>query len=239
MSMMKEKQLNQKPLLGIIGGMGTQATACFYENLHSLQKVSKEQEYLDVLLYSIPSTPDRTAYITGQSSENPLEYLIDAAQILESAGATCIAIPCVTSHFFYDDLKKAISIPILNILDETADFISGKGIHKVCLLATDGTIKGRAFHNAFEKHSIEVTTPPEEEQQKLMTLIYDIKRGAEITVNAYTSIINEALKTGADTVVLGCTELCIFAEEKMKIPGVISTLEILAASALRKARGCD
>jgi len=215
----------RKTLLGIIGGMGTQATACFYEKLHSMQNVTKEQEYLDVLLYSIPSTPDRTAYITGQSPESPLEHLIKAAKTLETAGAACIAIPCVTSHYFYEDLKNAVSIPILNMLDETVDFVAEKGIKKICLLATDGTIKGRAFHTAFNKRGIEVIVPPDDEQHKLMTVIYDIKRGVEVAPDALYSM-------SEDIIVLGCTELCVIADER---PNVINTLDVLAASALRQA----
>jgi len=218
-----------KPLLGIIGGMGTQATACFYETLHNFQTITTEQEYLDILLYSIPSTPDRTAFITGQSKESPLVNLIHAAKTLESAGATCIAIPCVTSHFFYSDLVKAVNIPILNMLDETAAFVAGKGIGKVCLLATDGTIKGKAFHSAFEKRGIEVCVPPEENQKKLMTIIYDIKCGIDVSRDALDCMLE-------GVTVLGCTELCIFAK---KSDNVINTLDVLAASALRQARCCD
>ena len=100
---MELDELNQiqykKPLLGVMGGMGTQATACFYEKLHSIQSVTTEQEYLDVLVFSKPSIPDRTAYITGKSNESPLEQLTYVALTLEAAGATCIALPCVTSHF--------------------------------------------------------------------------------------------------------------------------------------------
>jgi len=224
----------KRPLLGIIGGMGAQATACFYEKLHRRQNITKEQDYLDILLYSIPSTPDRTAYITGQSIENPLKNLIHAATTLESAGATCIAIPCVTSHYFYEDLVNAVNIPILNMLDETARFAAAqvnfiRPNNKIMLLATDGTIKGGAFHSSFKKYNIEVITPQEAEQQKLMTLIYDIKRGVDISANTIDTIIREASKTEAGAVVLGCTELCITAEE---IPGTINTLDVLAGASI-------
>jgi len=221
-----------KGLLGIIGGMGTQATACFYEKLHRLQDVKKEQGYLDVLLYSMPSIPDRTAFITGQSKESPLMSLIHAAKILESAGVSCIALPCATSHFFYNDLADAVSVPIINMLDETARYVKERGIGKVCLLATDGTIKGGAFHSAFEKYGIEVAAEPS--PCVLMDLIYDIKRGARFKPDVLDAIIKDALETGAEAVVLGCTELCVVARES---PVVINTLDILAASALREAGG--
>ena len=227
---MNKSLKGKKPLLGVIGGMGTQATACFYEKLHNLQNVTTEQEYLDVLLYSMPTIPDRTAFITGQSTDSPLEPLIHSVKTLETAGATCIAITCVTSHYFYGDITKAVNIPVLSMLEETAGFISKQGIKKVCLLATDGTLKGKAFHTAFEKFGIEPTTPPEKTQSDLMTMIYEIKRGTAVLPEQLERITEEALKSGAEAVVLGCTELCIIAKEN---PGIINTLEVLAGASIK------
>jgi len=228
-------------LLGIIGGMGTQATACFYEILHSLQSVVSEQEYLDVLLYSKPSIPDRTAYITGQSTDSPYEHLVYAAQTLETAGASCIVIPCATSHFFYADLVETVNTPILNMLEATARYIKECGIRNVCLLATDGTIKGGYFHKAFEKYSITVTVPPEGTQADLMDMIYDIKRGEAVSTDALDPIISQTRTDGAEAVVLGCTELCVLTSSTLsKVDeryvtsnlDIINTLEVLAEASI-------
>jgi len=228
-------------LLGIIGGMGTQATACFYEVLHDRQNVVSEQEYIDVLLYSKPSIPDRTAFITGQSTDSPLGHLIDAAQMLESAGASCIVVPCATSHFFYDDLVKSVDIPVLNMLYETAKYIKECGIGNVCLFATDGTIKGGYFHNALEKLDIGLTVPSAGRQADLMDIIYDIKRGEVISAGILGPIIAEAFTGGAEAVVLGCTELCVntdilwdkSAEYNAALNAtVINILEVLAEASV-------
>ena len=218
-----------KPLLGVIGGMGTQATAYFYEKLHNLQSVSAEQEYMDVLLYSMPSIPDRTAYITGQSTDSPLESLIHAARTLETGGASHIAVTCVTAHFFHDSLSEAVDVPMLNMLVETARHIVERGVNKVCLLATDGTLKSRVFHSALEKLGIRVVIPPTDAQSDLMTVIYNVKLGSAEGHEVLDSIITKSLKTRAEAVILGCTELCSIARES---PDVINTLEILAKASL-------
>jgi len=226
----------KKPLLGILGGMGTQATASFYEKLHSLQQVKYEQEYIDVILYSKPSTPDRTAFITKQSKENPIDSLICAIKTLESAGATCIAIPCATAHFFYDELSSAVNIPIINMIDETARFIVDKGYKNIYLLATDGSLKSRVFQTSFERHGINILgdnlLDTCNSQVMLMSLIYDIKRGVttQSDINKLlNNAVEQALENGADAVVLGCTELCISTS---KTPNVINTLEVLSHAAL-------
>jgi len=228
-----ERQKVMKPKLGIIGGMGTQATASFYEKLHGFQSVTTEQEYIDILLYSILSTPDRTAFITGKSADSPLEHLTGAAQMLESAGVVSIAIPCITSHYFYDELIKSVNIPILNMLDETAEHAVNCGIEKVCLLATDGTIKAGLFQAAFEKNGIEVTTPSSCIQAELMEMIYDIKKGELVTSDSLDNIIKKACENGAESVVLGCTELCVInSKTNNNQNNSINILNVLADAAL-------
>ena len=226
---MKKSISEKNPLLGVIGGMGTQATAYFYERLHSLLDVKTEQEYPNVLLYSIPSTPDRTAFITGQSLDSPLESLIDAAKTLESAGASCIAIPCVTSHFFYTELVDSVNIPVLNMLEETAKVLKNNEVRKVRLLATDGTIRGNAFFSTLKKFGIDVSPLSEELQSEVMKMIYDIKRGVAVSACDLDVIIDKALENGTENVILGCTELCILGVER---PNTVNTLDVLAKAAL-------
>ena len=213
--------------------MGTQATACFYDVLHNMQNVTSEQEYLDVLLYSMPSIPDRTAFITGRSIESPLKPLLRAAKALETAGASLLAMLCVTSHYFYDDLAGAVGIPFLSIPAETAKLAYARGIGKIGILATDGTLKGKVLHKAFEQYGIEARVPPEDAQTALMTMIYDIKRGVAVAPEELHTIAGKLRAKGSDAVVLGCTELCIIAEGS---PDVINALEVLAAASLRAAR---
>jgi len=225
---------DKKSLLGIIGGMGTQATACFYEKLHMLQNVSCEQDYHDVLLYSIPSVPDRTAYIIGESSDSPLDYLLHAARTLEAAGVSCIAIPCVTSHYFFSDISGAVDVPVLNLLDETVNSTLERNVKNVCLFATSGTIKSEILHNAFSKSGINISTPSNSVQADLMELIYDMKRGSEVHAGTLELITEKALEDGAEAVVYGCTELCIDAPHS---PRVINTLDALAESTLKMLSG--
>jgi len=221
------------PLLGVIGGMGTKATACFYEKFHALQNVVVEQDYFDVLIYSKPSIPDRTAYITGNSENSPLDSLINAARTLETAGVSCIAVPCITSHYFYGEIAGSVAVPVLNLLDETASCTAEKNIRNICLFATDGTIKGNAFNTAFERYGIKVNVPPHDVQTNLMEIVYDIKRGACFSYDVLDKIKQRAFDDGAEAIVLGCTELCIIDGSCSK---VINTLDVLAEASLLKLK---
>ena len=223
----------KRPTLGVMGGMGTQATACFYEMLHDMQTVSAEQEYLDVLVYSMPSIPDRSAFIIGSSDENPLTHLLFAAKTLEAAGVCCIAMPCVTAHFFYGDIAEAASIPILNMPEETARSIAAGGLKRVGLLATVGTLKSRFFHAALEKSGIEVIVPPANVQAGVMEIVYEIKRGGDVAPEALDAMAAGLAKSGAEAVVLGCTELSLLAKGR---PGYVNAMEALALASLEKCK---
>jgi len=220
------------PLIGVIGGMGTMATAAFYEKLHSLQDVTTEQEFIDVIIYSKPSIPDRTEFILGRNKESPLCALIEAAKILENAGAAILVLPCMTSHFFYDELVKEVRTKLINLPDEVVKAVSANGFKKVGLLATEGAIKGKILQDKFEKSGIETVIPGVKAQEKLTKIIYGIKKGKQPAIGLPADVTAELTGKGAQAIVLGCTELCIGTVEGKNY---INTLDILAETTLRES----
>ena len=89
-------------ILGVIGGLGPLATAYFLELITKMTDAEKDQDHLEIIIHSKPSIPDRTEYILGKSNENPMQDFIAISKSLASAGTQCIAIPCMTAHYFYD-----------------------------------------------------------------------------------------------------------------------------------------
>lgn len=102
----------------------------------------------------------------------------ETARTLESLGASCIAIPCVTSHALYGELAAAVAVPILHMVEETAAYLKRAGIHKAGILATDGTVRTRLFQDALARHGITWAVPDEAGQRRVMELIYgQVKAG--------------------------------------------------------------
>ena len=228
---MKDKNVGtKKPLLGVIGGMGAQATSRFYDKLHSMQTVASEQDYIDVLIYSITSTPDRTAFILEQSPESPLGSLVHAARTLENASVSLLAMPCVTSHFFYKELTDTVSVPIVNLPVETANFVVSQRQQSVGILATDGTLKSRILQDTLEKQNIKTIIPSDDMQSKLMNVIYAVKQGATPSTDVISEISLDLCKIGADTTILACTELSTLG----KIPNTIDVLDVLVCHILKE-----
>jgi len=212
--------------LGVIGGMGAMATAIFFKKLLRAQTVEIEQDYMDVLIYSKTSIPDRTAYILDSANDSPAPALIEAAQALEKAGASFIAIPCVTAHYFYAEIANAVNIPVINLLDELAESLAQNNVKSVGLLATDGTIQSRILHNTLEPKGIQVLELEPKHQQGLMKLIYSAKRG---NPKLRQSIYYAGGKLRhADAIVLGCTEL-----STLKSTAYVDILDVLVAASLK------
>ena len=94
------------PVLGILGGLGPMATAYFYELLIAHTQVQCDQDHIDILINSHASTPDRTAFITGASDQDPLSVMVADLKRMETYGAELVAIPCNTAHYFFDKLNS-------------------------------------------------------------------------------------------------------------------------------------
>ena len=94
--------------VGVLGGLGPMATVYFYEMVVRMTEAQKDQDHIDMVIVNKATTPDRTAYIIGESKENPSLDLIDNAQKLEKFGVDMIAIPCNTAHYFIDEVRRAV-----------------------------------------------------------------------------------------------------------------------------------
>ena len=129
--------------LGVIGGMGPQATNTFYQYIIDRTDASKDQEHLSVLIFSDSDMPDRTGAILGSESDREAvaNRLLNDARLLESAGCTVLAVPCNTAHYFLDRVQEQIGIPVIHMIRETAHFLLSQGLKRPGILATDGTIQ--------------------------------------------------------------------------------------------------
>ena len=227
------KNSPSSPILGILGGLGPMATVYFYEMIISHTKAEKDQDHIDIVINSRATTPDRTAYIMGKSSENPLRIMVEDSKRLKEYGVTLLAIPCNTALYFYDMLTDAIDIPFLNIMDETASYLESKGIKKAGVMATEGTVISKTYHRYLEAHGIECVVPDEEHQKLITEVIYDnIKMGKPADMEKFMKAANYLLENGAEKLILGCTELSLVKKQECLDTRFVDSLEVLAKKAI-------
>lgn len=218
-----------KGKLGILGGMGPQATLLFYQRVLDFTAAASDQEHIESLILSDTQMPDRTrALLTGDLGPSRDRLLADA-KLLENWGAACIAIPCNTSHAFLPWLRARVETPILNMIGETAAVLRAQGARRVGILATDGTVRMGLYHAACRDQGVEAVTPPPEIQKLVMEIIYDeIKAGSRGSWEKFEAI-GAALKTmGCDRAVLACTELSVFRDNWGLSPYYLDALDVLA-----------
>ena len=224
--------------LGVIGGLGPMATAYFLELLTAMTDARRDQEHLKLAVYSAPDIPDRTAYIIGRSQESPLPGFIAAGRALKSLGADLLAIPCITAHYFHEEIERGTGIRTLHAIRDSAAMLKAAGLEKVGLMATDGTIRSRVFQEELERQGLSVVLPDEGGQKGVMSLIYDdIKQGKKADLSLFSSIRDDLMERGTQTVLLGCTELSLIKRDYPLGPGILDVMEVLARAAVLECGG--
>ena len=129
----------QKQVLGILGGLGPAASCYLYQMLIDHTPATCDQDHIDIVISSRASTPDRTAFIMGKSKDDPFAVMEQDGFSLVHYGATVLAIPCNTAHYFYDRLAEALPVPVLNMPRLTVADAKTAGCTKLGILATDVT----------------------------------------------------------------------------------------------------
>jgi len=218
--------------LGILGGLGPAASCYFYNMLVRLYPAKCDQDHPDLLLYSKASIPDRSAYLLGKNAESPQPALTAGIALLERMGATAIAVPCATAHHWYPEMQAAASVPVLNMLELTAKALRGQGVTKAALLATEGSYVSGAFAAALAQEGIAPLLPTREGRTALMDVIYGIKSGHMPGTEVLEALASPLIECGAERVILGCTELSLFAQAGL--PEIyIDAMRVLAEELLR------
>ncbi len=223
-------------MIGILGGMGTQAGLDFCNKLAMLNRGKIDQEYPLFMLYNKSNIPGRPESIGVQTksfstiprtAKNTIKYnkvlksLLEGCRSLQKSGCKFIVIPCNTAHYWYDDLRKQIKIPIINMPREV--FLHTKKKckkkSKIGLLATEGTLKTEIYDKIF-KNDYELIKPLDSLQiNSVNKTIKHVKMGnIKLAEKSIKPAINYLIKQKCKKIILGCTEIpiAIFAYKSLK-----------------------
>ena len=207
--------------LGVIGGMGPLATVSFYERV-VLNTVAKcDNEHIDMVVLSHASMPDRTKCIIENRGGEFLEVIKKDFKILEDIGVEAVAIPCNTSHYFFNEFKKFTGLRIINMIEETILEVKKRGIEKVAVFGTLGTLNSKVYEKYANQHGLLVKEVSPEDKQAVMDIIYDIKETNCLDGRRFVDILSRYCDD--ETVgIIACTELSL-----LDIPRDINTIDAL------------
>jgi aspartate racemase len=221
--------------VGILGGLGPEATIEFYRAVfrYSVARgAQKDQDHLETIISMIPATPNRDQAIK-EGKNDPVKELVCSAKRLETAGADFIVIPCNAAHFFLEDLRRAVGIPVINMIEIVVESIKRAGIEKAGLLATDGTLSGKLYDLELEKQKIHLVklTDPEQEASVNKAVFGSSGIKAGVTEGEPKALIEHAanllISRGAEAIIVGCTDISLVIEsEKYPVPMIDSLMEL-------------
>ena len=227
--------------VGILGGMGPEATLNLFEKILTNTPATKDQDHLRVIIENNPKVPDRTLAIIGDG-ESPVPILIKGGQTLEKAGADFIVMPCISAHYFLEAMCSELKVPILSVFDEVTIKIKSDHptVQTVGLMATTGTVEGGLFQKRLAKDNIRTLTPDSDAQEQVMSVIYLIKKGAgphrEECKTRLQAVANQLIEDGAESIIAGCTEIPLeLTSRDVSVP-LFDPLQVLAQAAVREAK---
>ncbi len=206
-------------MIGILGGMGTQAGLDFCNKLAVINRGKIDQNYPLFMLYNKSNIPNRPQNL--KKYQNVLSSLVSGCKMLERNKCKFIVMPCNTAHYWYDDLKKKIKIPILSMPKEV--FIHTKKLckkkSKIGLLGTEATLKTGIYGKYFTKDYNLVTPNKILQKKNVNKAIKLVKMGkVKKAEKILRPAVNYLVKKKCKKIILGCTELpvAIFAYKSFK-----------------------
>ncbi|MBL3819077.1 amino acid racemase [Bacillus sp. BSL6] len=199
-------------MIGILAGMGPKSTGPFVDTVvaecQTIYGAKHDMDFPHMMIYSCqtPFYMDRPI-----DHEAMKKAIIEGAQKLESTGASFIAMPCNTAHLYFEELQQSLSIPILNIVDETLQAIP-ETAKRVALLATEATVQAGIYQDGIAKRNIEYIHH-ETWQEMINQIITCIKSGEIEKAHELWNTLVLQLRDEVDTAIIACTDLNVVANE--------------------------
>jgi aspartate racemase len=217
--------------LGILGGVGPQATAFIYKKIiasaQDNHQAVNNDDYPDVVIASVP-VPD---FISSKEHlDEAKRMLVDAAKGLEQAGCEALCIGSNTVHILLEDLRSAVDVPFISMVELVAERCKKLGYTKVALLGTPVLLESGLYDEALSAKGIGLIKPNGEQIETCDTVIRSIIAGEKEIPNRkdYVEVLTSMLDQGADAIILGCTELPLVLDYEVLGKRILSSDEILA-----------
>lgn len=219
--------------IGVFGGMGPSATVDFLDKLVKLTPASRDQDHLPVIVASLPHIHDRSSAILGRGRD-PLPQLLAGIDMLNQAAVGVIAIPCNSSHHWFDEMSRCSKAPLLHIAKTCVEAIDVAAGSRVAIFATRGALASGFYQRELLARGMDFFLPDSEGAQKQVdSCIREIKAGSlEAGAQQLSLACQEAVRQGATTLIMGCTEIPIASRlaDVFGLTLVDSSLELARAS---------
>jgi len=226
---------NPEKIVGIIGGMGPEATVDLMQRIIRLTPASDDKDHVRCIVDNNPKVPSRIKAIIEGDGEDPGPVMADMARRLEVWGADFLAIPCNTAHYYYDVVRQAVTIPVLNMVDLVVDQVKARfgNERKIGMLASPAVAITKLYTKRFEALGVEETWPDPEHQAYVFDIIKRVKTGrtSPSLHEQYVRVCDHLKDQNVRVAIVACTELSALGG---KLPlTTIDASQVLAAEIVR------
>lgn len=231
--------MNKYKTIGILGGMGAEATVDLYMGIWKYFQANfgakYDNDFPRVIIYSVP-IPDVVESL--ENEQLTLQMLQETAKILENGGCDYIVIACNTVQFLLEKIRSAVQIPVIGIAETVAKYLSNKGIESVGILSTKATIEKKVYDMEMAKIGIELVKPNIEDQEVVTKVIMAQLAGKATTKETrdLIAVSENLVKGGAQAIILACTDLPLVLNQKDTAIQIIDNTRIYADETARLAK---
>lgn len=225
--------------VGVLGGLGPEATLDFYAKVLALTPAGRDQDHLHLIIDNDPTVPNRNEAVAG-TGPSPGPQLAAMAARLEGAGADFLVMVCNAAHAWQPDIEAATTLPFVSLITETCDETLRRvpGVEAVGVLGSSGCLDAGLYQEAFAGRGVRVLVPENAERDAFMALLYRIKagdKGAAVRT-AMRDLAISLIAQGAQAVVAGCTEVpLVLSRDALPCP-LINSTDVLAERTVYYAR---
>lgn len=213
--------------IGLIGGMSFESTAVYYRMINEMvrERLSGLAS-AEILMHSV-NFAEVIAMQKAGRWDLAAAHLADSARRLQGGGADCILICTNTMHLVAEEVAGAVDVPLIHIIDETAKALTARGLKRPLLLATRYTMEHGFYTERMRTFGLDVLVPDADDRTVMHDIIFDELCAGDvkdISRERAHAMIDKAKAAGADSVILGCTEICLLLDpEQLALPGIDST----------------
>ena len=222
--------------VGIIGGLGPETTSEFYlKVIFQCQKQNTTQRP-SVVIASVPLSfeieSDLIAFNKGKQRYIP--FLINEAKRLEKSGVDFIVMPCNSLHVFIDEIRNAVEVPVLSIVEETINYLNENNMKNVGLISTSATIANNVYEDKLKENNIAFITPNDLQKAKMDKIIQRLVEGQHLNSDRelVLEVVEDLVKKKVDGVALACTDLQLLLPSSDKV-NIFDTMDVLANATIK------
>ena len=219
--------------VGVIGGLGPETTAEFYlEVISRCRKRNNEQRPL-IVISNVPMLfeIEKDLLASNAGKERYIPFLVAEAKRLEKSGVDFLVMPCNSLHVFIEEIRGAVNIPMLSIVEETARYLKQRGFKKVGLVSTSATVTNNVYETALNKNGISFLVPNDLQRAKMDKVIQRLVEGRHLNSDRelILEVVNDLSAGDVDCVALACTDLQLLLPSSDEI-AIFDTMKVLAQS---------